>query len=420
MKSEEKLKQLFEAIRNEKTTTDISEVSDWLSINSAAATGKTGGKFLTTKAILILSSVFICITALLVFYAVKEPKKESTKNPSQEKTSIVLSDAASEKETHENQHTNINEQAINRKGSDITQNKEPKTALEAIVNLELTNNQFTDIFNPFLPDVIIPVKKVENMFANPNKSYGLWIAQNGSLKIDTLFSGVKKLVFKGDKCDIKLRGTQRSDISMKYQYQLKAKGVFSKKKEGNCKLSYELKDSVLTIHLQRENQKFNGISVLSETSKMEFIVPENVDVKMDSDLGDIDVDGLKNTGTLLYSALGDITATNSTGRIDVETSLGDISMKNVSGKLKLITSMGDISGKNIRISDDCILNSSMGDIDVQLNNPISECKLNLSTSMGKVKMKRADLTTKSRNELKTDSGKFKVNMNTSMGNIIVR
>ena len=153
---------------------------------------------------------------------------------------------------------------------------------------------------------------------------------------------------------------------------------------------------------------------------MEFIVPENVDVKMDSDLGDIDVDGLKNTGTLLYSALGDITATNSTGRIDVETSLGDISMKNVSGKLKLITSMGDISGKNIRISDDCILNSSMGDIDVQLNNPISECKLNLSTSMGKVKMKRADLTTKSRNELKTDSGKFKVNMNTSMGNIIVR
>jgi lia operon protein LiaG len=185
-------------------------------------------------------------------------------------------------------------------------------------------------------------------------------------------------------------------------------------------LSYVLKDSVLTIHLQRKDQKFSGISVLSETSKIEFYVPENVDVKMDSDLGDIDVDGLKNTGTLLYSALGDITATNSTGRIDVETSLGDISMKNVSGKLKLITSMGDISGKNIRISDDCILNSSMGDIDVQLNNPISECKLNLSTSMGKVKMKRADLKTKSRNELKTDSGKFKVNMNTSMGNIIVR
>jgi hypothetical protein len=72
------------------------------------------------------------------------------------------------------------------------------------------------------------------------------------------------------------------------------------------------------------------------------------------------------------------------------------------------------------ISDDCRFSSSLGDIDVQLNNPISECKLDLSTSMGKVKVKRADLKIKSQNELKTDSGKFKVNMNTSMGNIIVR
>jgi hypothetical protein len=141
---------------------------------------------------------------------------------------------------------------------------------------------------------------------------------------------------------------------------------------------------------------------------------------MDSDLGDVDVDGLKNSSSVFHSSLGDITTTNSTGVIDIETALGDISIKNVSGKLKLVTSMGDISGENIGISDDCILNSSMGDIDVQLNNPISECKLNLNTSMGKVKMKRADLKTKSQNELKTHSGKFKVNMNTSMGNIIVR
>ena len=160
--------------------------------------------------------------------------------------------------------------------------------------------------------------------------------------------------------------------------------------------------------------------MLSETSKIEFNVPQNLDVKLDSDLGDIDVSGLKTKSATLHTSLGDISASNIQGSIFFVTDLGDISMKNVSGKLKLITSMGDISGKNIRISDDCILNSSMGDIDVQLNNPISECKLNLSTSMGMVKMKRADLTTKSRNELKTDSGKFKVNMNTSMGNIIVR
>jgi uncharacterized membrane-anchored protein len=39
--------ELIQAIRNEKTTTDISEVSDWLSKKSAVTTGKTGGKFIS-------------------------------------------------------------------------------------------------------------------------------------------------------------------------------------------------------------------------------------------------------------------------------------------------------------------------------------------------------------------------------------
>ncbi|MFN6378975.1 MAG: DUF4097 family beta strand repeat-containing protein, partial [Flavobacteriales bacterium] len=157
----------------------------------------------------------------------------------------------------------------------------------------------------------------------------------------------------------------------------------------------------LTVRVKRKDQEFKGVSALSETSKLEFYVPNNMDVKMNSDLGDI-------------------TAESVSGNIDLHTELGDISMKNLEGKISSFTSLGDVSGVNMTISDDCRFSSSLGDIDVQLNNPISECKLDLSTSMGKVKVKRADLKIKSQNELKTDSGKFKVNMNTSMGNIIVR
>lgn len=421
MKPEEKLNQLFEAIRNEKATTDISEVSNWLSENNTAKVEKTKGKFLTLKNTLVMSSIIIYIAMLFYFFStVRLPKEPSYYRVIQEKTSKISYDSVSDNTYQENLPKTNSGQNVENQPSDSIQKTESNPEIRSVDIKIIEENKNTEILGEIFKERIIPEKKAENMFANPNKSNGLWRAQNDSLEIDTLFSGVKKLVFKGDKCDIKLRGTQRSDISMNYQYQHKAKGVFSKKKEGNCELSYELKDSVLTIHLQRENQKFNGISVLSETSKMEFFFPENVDVKMNTDLGDIDVDGLKNTGTILYSALGDITATNSTGDIDVETALGDILIKNVSGKLKLVTSKGDISGENISISDDCILNSSLGDIDVQLNNPISECKLNLSTSLGRVKVKRADLTTKSRNELKTDSGKFKLNMNTSLGNIIVR
>ena len=411
MKPEEKLKQLFKAVREEKVTTDISEVSSWIKAKSTTANVKTVKKTAITQKIIIASAI---VTSAIIGYVLLFSGKQSSisnkvnSSITEESRNVAAIDSSK----------NITQESIQNKISWIKEQDTSNSSIPNVLNETIQieevkhSTELQKISLDNLPEFEKPLKK--------EKSSGLWTALNDSLEVDTLFKGVKKLVFKGDKCDIKLRGTERSDISMKYHYQLKTKGVFKRKKESNCELSYELKDSVLTIHLQRENQKFNGISILSESSKMEFIVPENVDVKMDSDLGDIDVDGLNNISSVFHSSLGDITTTNSTGVIDIETALGDILIKNVSGKLKLVTSMGDISGENIGISDDCILNSSMGDIDVQLNNPISECKLNLSTSMGKVKIKRADLTTKSRNELKTDSGKFKVNMNTSMGNIIVR
>jgi hypothetical protein len=392
MKPEEKLNQLFKAVREEKVTTDISEVSSWIKAKSTTANLKTVKKTAITQKIIIASAI---VTSAIIGYVLLFSGKQSSisnkvnSSITEESRNVAAIDSSK----------NITQESIQNKISWI---KEQDTSNSSIPNVLKDTIQFEEVKNSTelqkisldnLPDIEKLLKK--------EKSSGFWTAINDSLEVDTLFNGVKKLVFKGDKCDIKLRGTERSDISMKYHYQLKAKGVYKRKKESNCELSYELKDSVLTIHLQRKEQKFKGISVLSESSKMEFNVPENMDVRMNSDLGDI-------------------TAENVSGNIDLNTDLGDISMKNLEGKINSSTSLGDISGVNMTISDDCLLNSSLGDIDVQLNNPISECKLDLSTSMGKVKVKRADLTTKSQNELKTDSGKFKVNMNTSMGNIIVR
>lgn len=411
MKPEEKLNQLFKAVREEKVTTDISEVSSWIKAKSTTANLKTVKKTAITQKIIIASAI---VTSAIIGYVLLFSGKLSSisnkvNSPITEESRNVAPIDSSKNTSHEliqNKISWIKEQ-------DTNISTIPNVLNETIQIEEVKHStELQKISLDNLPEIEKPLKK--------EKSSGLWTALNDSLQVDTLFKGVKKLVFKGDKCDVKLRGTERSDISMKYHYHLKTKGVFKRKKESNCELSYELKDSVLTIHLQRKEQKFNGISVLSESSKMEFNVPKNIDVKMNSDLGDIDVDGLNTNTIKLYTSLGDITAESVSGNIDLHTDLGDISMKNLEGKISSVTSLGDVSGVNMTISDDCLLNSSLGDIDVQLNNPILECKLDLSTSMGKVKVKRADLKTKSRNELKTDSGKFKVIMNTSMGNIIVR
>jgi DUF4097 and DUF4098 domain-containing protein YvlB len=149
-------------------------------------------------------------------------------------------------------------------------------------------------------------------------------------------------------------------------------------------------------------------------------IPEGIDVRMDSDLGDITDEGLKGKTIKLHSSLGDITAQNCSGNFDLNTALGDISLNDVQGKITSNTDMGDITGENITITEACTLTTSLGDIDVQLTNSLSECRLDLSTSLGNVKVDRPELTEKSHDRLKIGTGKLKVIMNTSLGKIKVR
>jgi hypothetical protein len=420
MNTEEKLNNLFETLKSEKPAMSISDISSWIDEGKIIKKANKITKPILKKIIIMSSVLTTSLIFAIAFFTNHNTEIKANKHiqPSIQNNTIITYDTAKNKEFEL-----VNESSV----------KQNQVSVESIFSDDLkgvspnkiekqnqtSENDKTNYDNKVLSNSLINVIEKVN-YSESKKEKGLWRSFNDTLKVDTLFNGVKALVFKGDKSDIVIQGSERTSISMNYKYKLKAKGVFSKKKEGNCELSYELKDSVLTINVQRKNQKFSGISVLSESSKMEFNVPENVDVKMSSDLGDMEVSGIRNKSTILQTSLGDIIATNILGSIDLETALGDITMTKVIGKIKATTSNGDISGKEITISDDCKLDSSLGDIDFQLNNPISECNLNLNTSLGKVKVNRSDLKTKSQKELKTGNGKFKVNMNTSLGKIIVR
>jgi hypothetical protein len=396
MKSEEKLNHLFEALKAEKASTSVADVTTWIQASAQVSAPKSTSKSIIQKNFFIMSTI---VTTLIVGGLLfLSGNKESKRTPPQNNTT---------KEAILDTSTSVVKQAnqlpVNKEFSEIP-------FIQPLIDLGLVTLPFAEI--------IFPSQNSTKTSLQSNT--GSWFSTNDSLHVDTLFNGVKSLVFKGDKSDILVSGSNRTGISMKYNYQLKAKGVFSRKKEGNCELSYVLKDSVLTIHLQRKDQKFSGISVLSESSKMEFYVPENVDVKMDSDLGDIDVNGLKANTTKVYTALGDITAENVSGNIDLNTDLGDISMRKLEGKINSVTSLGDIDGEYILISDNSKFNTNLGDIDVQLSNPLSDCSLDLSSSLGKVKVDRPELKKKSGSQLNIGNGKLKVIMETSLGSIKVR
>ncbi len=406
MKSEEKLNHLFETLRSEKAATSVSDVTSWIEASAQVTVPKSTSKITIQKNFFIMSSIATIIVAGILLASNNEepkiaPNLEVDVQATIQDSSAIISDQPN--------HLKFNNEIWN------------NPFIQPLKDSGLMTLPFVEL--PFDTELV----QTDSKIPSPNSTktsvqsnVGSWFSSNDSLYVDTLFKGVKLLVFKGDKSDILVQGSDRVDVAMKYNYQLKAKGVFSRKKEGNCELSYVLKDSVLTIHLQRKDQNFNGVSVLSENSKIEFYVPENVDVKMDSDLGDIDANGLNNKNTMLHTALGDISAKNMEGAIDFETDLGDISMSNLKGKILCFTSLGDVTGENITVKDECKLESSLGDIDVQLSNPLSECRLDLSTSLGKVKVDRPELKKKASSQLIFGNGKLKVVMETALGKVIVR
>jgi hypothetical protein len=407
MNSEEKLNHLFEALKAEKASTSVADVTSWIQASAQVTAPKSTSKIIIQKNFFIMSTI---VTTLIVGGLLFLPgNKESKRTPLQNNTT---------KEAILDTSTSVLKQ-----DNQIPVNKEfsENPFIQPLIDLGIEPLPFMEMDNGPAITQLDPIHSTQHSpITNNQSNTGSWFSSNDSLFVDTLFSGVKSLVFIGDKCDLLVRGSERSDVSMKYEYQLKAKGVFNRKNQGNCELSYERKDSVLTVHVKRKDQKFNGVSVLSETSKLEFYVPNNIDVEMNSDLGDIDVNGLKANTTKVYTALGDITAENVSGNIDLNTDLGDISMRKLEGKINSVTSLGDIDGEYILISDNSKFNTNLGDIDVQLSNPLSDCSLDLSSSLGKVKVDRPELKKKSGSQLNIGNGKLKVIMETSLGSIKVR
>jgi hypothetical protein len=388
MNSEEKLNHLFASLKAEKASTSVADVTSWIQASAQVSAPKSTSKSIIQKNFFIMSTIvtMLIIGGFLFLSGNKESKRTPPQNNTKKEATL---------DTSESVVKQANQLPVYKEFSEIP-------FIQPLIDLDIKPLPFIEIDNEPAIIQLDPIRSTQHSpIMNNQSNAGSWFSSNDSLFVDTLFSGVKSLVFIGDKCDLLVRGSERSDVSMKYEYQLKAKGVFNRKNQGNCELSYERKDSVLTVRVKRKDQEFKGVSALSETSKLEFYVPNNMDVKMNSDLGDI-------------------TAENVSGNIDLNTDLGDISMRKLEGKINSVTSLGDIQGEHILISDNSKFNTSLGDIDVQLSNTLSDCSLDLSSSLGKVKVDRPELMKKSGSQLNIGNGKFKIVMETALGKVIVR
>ncbi|MBM3455393.1 MAG: DUF4097 domain-containing protein [Bacteroidetes bacterium] len=412
--NEERLQMLFNEIKNSPVETGVNEVSGWLDAVSTV-TQSTGGKlFSTTKKFISITSV-LTVMILGAIYIISEDNgnEKRVKTASQAEKSVVKAEKLP-------QATQMfeEEQAINNPVSlaiktdsagPISSNKIEENSISKIESeiIKMPNGLEN------ADTTVVPVLQCEKATS------GSWKSMYDSLYIDTIFNGVKKLVLSGRIVNkVMVAGSNRTNLSMHYSYNYKAKGIFVG--QSRCEVSFKKTDSVLTIQIEQKSTVNVGVSFTKLTSNMTLEVPNNIAIELATSQGDIELKEMKNNKFRLKTVYGDIKVKSVEGTTVIGTNYGHIFLDSIVGNVESTTNYGHIKGVNITGSELISLTSNYGNIDLQINNPVSESKLELRTGYGKVKVKRSDLESESSKRLIFGSGRTRVAVTTSYGDVIIK
>ncbi len=236
---------------------------------------------------------------------------------------------------------------------------------------------------------------VQKSNSHENKTTNTNTSGANLTNVDTLFIGVKRLEVNGLICDVNIKPGSNDKVSLKGDIKIETKGVIRGKYD--YKINYEKKDTVLKVWVEDKGTKN---IVIRGSFKMEaflnFEVPSNIDVVINSNKGNISVDGLQgkicnlnssygnitanniSTNVLLKSSSGDVALTEITGNVQAESSYGNQHFTNITGNLKTTCASGNIKLSTLKGDGDIV--SSYGDISV------NDCKgiMKLKASSGKI------------------------------------
>ena len=404
MKSEEKLNHLFETLRNEKTSTSVSDVTSWIKAPAQVTVPKSTSKIIIQKNFFIMSSIAtIIVTGVLLMSGNKEPniasKQKKDKQATIQNTPTVI--------PHQPNHFTFS--------NEINDNP----FIQPLIDLGLVTLPFAEI-NP-VPEIV----QLNAIFPSQNSTKtslqsntGSWFSTNDSLQIDTLLSGVKKIVFRGNHNDkILIEGSKRQDVSFNYNFENKTKGLI--KKKSKCEVTYEIKDSVLTIRSMRRGNDIVVIGVMYTKESVTFKIPDHIPIDIQTDYGDISANSLNGCLVQLNTSYGDLDMNKCSGSIALKSNYGDLTLTEVSGKIDAHTDYGDVKGEKIMAKEHCVLRTDYGDVDAQLLNPIQDCTLELKTDFGSVKSKREDFSVEGKH-FKIGAGSNKISLKTNFGDVIIR
>lgn len=468
MTPEDKLNQLFEAMRTEKTSVNLSEVMTWIETPVAVSVQQHTVKGSAGKTLIISATIATTVALGGLFFYLKNSSPASDEIV--EHSPLMHSD-----------DVNLNPvKPLNDFNDPKTLTVLPAEKQSADTAAETTPiPEMVSEVTPFQPEVVNR-QYVSTVTKFSEAGSGKWTAVNDSLRVDTLFSGIKKLVLTGDIThQVKLSGTSGDNVLLDCYHKTSTKGVSItlKKAKSKAELSYRIKDSVLFLHFDNGNTSTKVVFVGSfrHEGYLNLSIPSGLEIDLNTSFGDLKLSNLNTGNSILKTNYGDITAENirgmfelktdygditmqkldgrmslktdygkirltelsahtytiksgygkievseSKGALNMSTSYGDIKIKSCEGILNLETDYGDISGTNIKALGPISLTTDIGDIDFQLNDDAEKFEFNLSSDLGKVSINKNNLKAAGSDNLKAGVGEIKFRAITGSGNINIR
>jgi DUF4097 and DUF4098 domain-containing protein YvlB len=127
----------------------------------------------------------------------------------------------------------------------------------------------------------------------------------------------------------------------------------------------------------------HGSSVVIDVGSADVELDDLERIDFEMTAGSADVEIANSTGVFqVTTSSGDQSFSSVAGELELESGSGDIDLEQVEGLRRVTTNSGDVSGDDIVLSEDLIVTTGSGDVDLDLEHPISDLRFELSAGSG--------------------------------------
>ena len=197
--------------------------------------------------------------------------------------------------------------------------------------------------------------------------------------------------------------TNNSDIDFKYSNDDNVKIVVYAEKEDELNVSEET--DKIVVNLKDDTKKFFGFNNIG--NKIDVYIPKTYDkdIKINSNLGDIEAVALEKSNINIDIDCGDIDIASAKSTI-IKSDLGDISIGKVSEYINIESDCGDIEIDNASLIKNSTIKSDLGDVEIDR---IYGVYVKAKTDVGKVKIKDNDKYSETTLSITSDVGEVSIN-----------